>query len=112
MAYLKPQSPIIYTEDHVYPLTTADQVILANGKRLEQNGVVVAEKLGSPKAISLAGDVTGTVNFDGSNNVRYKLLCLRQSIILRYYLLLIGVRQRLILKLLLFLVLNLLTIQL
>jgi len=69
MAYLKPQRPIIYTEPHVYPLTTDDQVILANGKRLEQTGVVVAEKLGSPKAISLAGDVTGTVNFDGSNNV-------------------------------------------
>ena len=34
MAYLKPQSPIKNGDDHVYPLTTIDQVIKGDGKRL------------------------------------------------------------------------------
>ena len=39
MAYLKPQSPIKYKEDHIYPPTTIDQVIMDNGQRL--SGVCV-----------------------------------------------------------------------
>ena len=34
MSYLKPQNPIKLGEDHIYPLTTSDQVILNNGNRL------------------------------------------------------------------------------
>lgn len=33
MAYLKPQSPLKKGEDHIYPLTTYDQIIMANGSR-------------------------------------------------------------------------------
>lgn len=44
MAYYKPQSPIKLGEDHIYPLTTADQIILSDGTRLEKNGVVSAAK--------------------------------------------------------------------
>lgn len=69
MAYLKPQSPIKNGDDHVYPLTMADQVILADGSRLEQAGVVTAGKLSEPKTITLEGDVTGSVAFDGSGDV-------------------------------------------
>jgi hypothetical protein len=69
MAYLKPQSPIKFNENHIYPLTTADQVILSNGSRLEKNGSIEADKLKNAMAISLSGDVTGTANFDGSNGI-------------------------------------------
>ena len=69
MAYLKPQSPIKNGDDHVYPLTMADQVILADGSRLEQAGVIVADKLREAKKISLTGDIVGNVNFDGSNDI-------------------------------------------
>lgn len=38
MAYLKPQSPIkLKDTDYIYPLTTADQVILDDGTRLDTN---------------------------------------------------------------------------
>ena len=53
MAYLKPQAPLMNGEDYVYPLTTADQVILSDGTRLEKNGEIVAndsEKLGGVAA--------------------------------------------------------------
>ena len=33
MAYLKPQSPIKNGENHIYPLTTYDQVIMPDGSR-------------------------------------------------------------------------------
>jgi hypothetical protein len=54
MAYLKPQSPIQYKTDHLYPLTTADQIILADGSRLEKNG-----------AISFAKHYTATLTTSG-----------------------------------------------
>ena len=38
--YYKPQSPIQSGEDFIYPLTTADQVILSDGSRLEKNGQI------------------------------------------------------------------------
>lgn len=41
--YLKPQAPLMRGSDYVLPVTTADQIILASGKRLEQNGKVVAD---------------------------------------------------------------------
>ena len=40
MAYLKPQSPIKNGEDYIYPLTTIDQIIMADGSRLGGNGKI------------------------------------------------------------------------
>ena len=40
MAYKKPQDPLINNGFGIYPLTTADQVILSDGSRLEKNGSV------------------------------------------------------------------------
>ena len=42
MAYKKPQNPLTNNGFGIYPLTTADQVILADGSRLEKNGIVSA----------------------------------------------------------------------
>lgn len=39
----KPQSPIMSGTDGIYPLTTADQVIKADGSRLEQNGKIISD---------------------------------------------------------------------
>lgn len=53
----KPQSPIMSGTNGIYPLTTADQVIKADGSRLEQNGKVVADdsaKLGGKPAETYA----------------------------------------------------------
>lgn len=53
----KPQSPIMSGTDGIYPLTTADQVIKADGSRLEQNGKIVADdsaKLGGEPATTYA----------------------------------------------------------
>lgn len=36
MAFLKPQSPLIKGNDYFYPLTTADQIIMNGGYRLDQ----------------------------------------------------------------------------
>lgn len=36
MAYLKPQSPLIIGEDHIYPLTTYDQIINKDGNRVTE----------------------------------------------------------------------------
>lgn len=43
MDYKKPQSTIVYGGAGIYPLTTADQVILADGSRLEKNGKIGAD---------------------------------------------------------------------
>lgn len=40
MAYKKPQNPLTNNGFGIYPLTTADQVILSDGSRLEKNGAV------------------------------------------------------------------------
>ena len=57
MTYKKPQSPIMNGMDSIYPLTTADQVIKADGSRLEQGGKVVSDdsaKLGGEPAATYA----------------------------------------------------------
>lgn len=57
MTYKKPQSPIMNGTDGIYPLTTADQVIKADGSRLEQGGKIVADdsaKLGGEPAATYA----------------------------------------------------------
>lgn len=69
MAYTKPQYPLKNGDNYIYPVTTADQVILFDGSRLEKNGVVEAGKLSNERAISLTGDVVGTANFDGSKGI-------------------------------------------
>ena len=43
MTYKKPQSPIMNGTDGIYPLTTADQIIKADGSRLEQGGKIIAD---------------------------------------------------------------------
>ena len=40
MAYKKPQDPSTNNGFGIYPLTTADQVILSDGSRLEKNGAI------------------------------------------------------------------------
>ena len=69
MAYLKPQYPLKNGNNYLYPQTTADQVLLSDGTRLEKNGKVVADKLNEARAIALTGDVIGSVDFDGSKGV-------------------------------------------
>ena len=51
MAYLKPQSPIKFNEDHIYPLTTIDQIVKLDGSRLGlSNGTlnIVPSEVGLP----------------------------------------------------------------
>ena len=43
----KPQSPIMSGTNGIYPLTTADQVIKADGSRLEQNGKIISDSAAS-----------------------------------------------------------------
>ena len=57
MTYKKPQSPIMNGTDGIYPLTTADQIIKADGSRLEQGGKIMADdsaKLGGKPAAAYA----------------------------------------------------------
>ena len=46
MDYKKPQDTLVHGGIGLYPLTTADQVILADGGRLEKAGKINADKLG------------------------------------------------------------------
>lgn len=67
MAYLKPQSPLKNNDDYIYPLTTADQVIMEDGSRLNQ--------LATPKAgfiYPLASDIVpeGFLLCDGAEYLR------------------------------------------
>lgn len=60
MAYLKPQSPIKNGEDHVYPLTTYDQIIMSDGSRWD--GVV-----SDVTAVSAVNGQTGNVTLKASD---------------------------------------------
>lgn len=53
MDYKKPQSTLVQGGAGIYPLTTADQVILADGSRLEKDGKINADKLGGKTAAEL-----------------------------------------------------------
>ena len=46
MDYKKPQDTLVHGGIGLYPLTTADQIILADGGRLEKAGKINADKLG------------------------------------------------------------------
>lgn len=57
MAYKKPQDPLTNNGFGIYPLTTADQVILSDGSRLEKNKQITAnnsEKLNNVAASEYA----------------------------------------------------------
>ena len=61
MAYYKPQSPLIMNGNGIYPLTTYDQIILANGDRWDG-------KLGVPVSFAStlnSGTEIGTITIDG-----------------------------------------------
>lgn len=65
--YYKPQSPIQSGEDFIYPLTTADQVILSDGSRLEKNGQISIGG-GTVKTVSgIAPDSAGNVALGAAN---------------------------------------------
>ena len=55
MAYKKPQDPLTNNWFGIYPLTTADQVILADGSRLEKNGIVSANVATAANSEKLSG---------------------------------------------------------
>lgn len=65
--YYKPQSPIQSGEDFIYPITTADQVILSDGSRLEKNGQISIGG-GTVKTVSgVAPDSAGNVALTAEN---------------------------------------------
>ena len=55
MEYKKPQATIIQGNVGIYPLTTADQVILADGTRLEKNGKINVDVANSVNSAKLGG---------------------------------------------------------
>lgn len=89
---VKSQNPLKFEEQSFYPLTTVDQIIMADGSRLKEaglslglvksggdvtisdgiisvNNAATADKLSIARTISLTGDVSGSGSFDGSNNL-------------------------------------------
>lgn len=67
MAYKKPQDPLINNGFGIYPLTTADQVILSDGSRLEKNGQISIGG-GTVKTVSgVAPDSAGNVALTASD---------------------------------------------
>lgn len=90
MEYKKPQSTLVHGGAGIYPLTTADQVILADGSRLEKDGKISADsaadsaKLGGkapeyyiqPRNLLDNSDFTNPVNQRGQtsyNSVGYTI---------------------------------------
>ena len=55
MEYKKPQATIIQGNVGIYPLTTADQVILADGTRLEKDGKINVNVANSADSAKLGG---------------------------------------------------------
>ena len=82
MDYKKPQSTLVQGNTGIYPLTTADQVILADGSRLEKDGRISADsaansaKLGGkapeyyiqPRNLLDNSDFTNPVNQRGATS--------------------------------------------
>lgn len=67
MAYKKPQDPLTNNGFGIYPLTTADQVILSDGSRLEKNGQISIGG-GTVKTVSrVAPDSAGNVALTASD---------------------------------------------
>ena len=67
MAYKEPQDPLTNNGFGIYPLTTADQVILSDGSRLEKNGQISIGG-GTVKTVSgVAPDSAGNVALTASD---------------------------------------------
>ena len=67
MAYKKPQDPLTNNGFGIYPLTTADQVILSDDSRLEKNGQISIGG-GTVKTVSgVAPDSAGNVALTASD---------------------------------------------
>ncbi len=67
MAYKKPQDPLTNNGFGIYPLTTADQVILSDGSRLEKNGQISIGG-GTVKTVSgVAPDSAGNVTLGAAD---------------------------------------------
>lgn len=81
MDYKKPQNTLVQGGACVYPLTTADQVILADGSRLEKDGKISADsaadsaKLGgkAPEAYVQTEDVLTYEEIQASTDLTGKL---------------------------------------
>ena len=90
MNYKKPQSTLVQGGTGIYPLTTADQVILADGSRLEKDGRISADsaansaKLGGkapeyyiqPRNLLDNSDFRNPVNQRGITNVSTTGYCI------------------------------------
>ena len=90
MDYKKPQSTLVHGGAGIYPLTTADQVILADGSRLEKDGRISADsaansaKLGGkapeyyiqPRNLLDNSDFRNPVNQRGITNVSTTGYCI------------------------------------
>lgn len=48
MAYIKPQSPLKLGEDHIYPLTTYDQILMSDGSRWDGKTAEASSTLPTP----------------------------------------------------------------
>lgn len=63
MAYLKPQAPLMSGEDYIYPITTADQVVMDDGNRLSAVGVYLTypDEADSTEVIGNNADTLGGI---------------------------------------------------
>ena len=68
--YYKPQSPIQSGKDFIYPLTTADQVMKSDkSRRLEQNGLIVADNSASLGGVAASDYALKTDTAPDSNKL-------------------------------------------
>lgn len=61
MAYKKPQNPLTNNGFGIYPLTTADQIILSDGSRLEKDGMIHATHAASADTATNSEKLGGIV---------------------------------------------------
>lgn len=57
MANLKPQIPLMSDGDYIYPLTTIDQVLMANGERAPRRGFLMADNDGEEINLPVIKDI-------------------------------------------------------
>lgn len=90
MDYKKPQSTLVQGGAGIYPLTTADQVILADGSRLEKDGKIIADstadsaKLGGqlPAYYAKASDVSGKADKSSLDGLRKSIFINENSTVI------------------------------
>lgn len=73
MAYKKPQNPLTNNGFGIYPLTTADQIILSDGSRLEKNGTIHANTTDNATHAASADTATDSEKLGGVVASSYKL---------------------------------------